>query len=98
MLETARILLALGLEATRMRDNIEVFLPNKGKSFRNWLCPAALAMMLGSGYGGLEERERCERKQRWREDFDFQKRKNACCCFNGGALKFFEHFCLFILI
>ena len=28
----------------------------------------------------------------------FKKRKNACCCFNGGALKIFGHFCLFILI
>ena len=56
MLETAKNLLALRLEATRMRDNFEVFLPNKGRSFWNWLCPAAPAMMLGSGYGGLEER------------------------------------------
>ena len=75
MLETARKLLALGLEATRMRDDFEAFWPEKGRSFRNWLCLAAPPTKLGSGYGGLEERERCERQQRCREDFDFRKRK-----------------------
>ena len=68
MLEMARKLLALGLEATRMRDNFEVFLPDKDQSFQNWLCPAAPAMMLGSGYGGLEERavrEKTEMERRF---------------------------------
>ena len=51
--------------------------------FRNCLLPVAQlrqrCQVVGSGYGGLEER--AVREQRQRENFDFQK--NGKCCFDG---------------